>query len=737
MDTTTMTKFLKLALLCLLHFAQINGQSSEHRFNISYHRKESIHRKLSTSPVSFLAQALLLSPPKIEEHHVKRHSIHLSSSFNEKQNNDGGEREDEYRKSNNKKKGKQSGHSKGTQSSRIKSMKTAKELGGDLMERLIQGLIHVDIMLEELKNRLLFTQKSHNSEKSESTKNMKNEKEIENMFLTAFEQGLTFQTEDARTALIEKLKWKLLQEEADRNFVIGVMGTSVTAGHDNWFNESWSVVLGQWLTPVYTASGLKVEVRNHAIGGNRYETSAYCAAATVGQDVDAFFFEFNMIFHGPADAYEIFIRNVLALPSKPVFCQMLGFDAESPDVPARADETGALVKGKPEAIDLVKGLVLGKYRGRRNSGKYLDWKEWVPIESLTDIPQKVTTPYKFTRPPSYWREGRASLFDYYAKFGMHYSDPDGYMREINHLTSFWGVSLNGNKAAPCGNANWHPGPRAHNLRAMILAYHYIEAFGDAIESLIYTLSKQQGGLFQVGGNTLQISAKALEQQLNLQTRPKLPEPMTTALQKLPQNVFPKCALTMSPSMRANSLVNLIVASKTSEGRRVVDRRYGKSIAGLMGWRNWQVVAPPWTVNEIACEKTAGYLDRKWALQGDDSSGWLTLEFDVETDKTPIALCEVACNWGKCPQGRGSLTTDVEVELDEGSKFWVEPMLFDEKRDTGPKSSPLLTMLMKSKVCVEIAQAGGGSVALSRGKHELRLKVKTKDTYVLLSHLIWF
>lgn len=39
-------------------------------------------------------------------------------------------------------------------------------------------------------------------------------------------------------------------------------------------------------------------MRNHAIGGNRYETSAYCVEATVGSDIDAFFFEFNMIFHG-------------------------------------------------------------------------------------------------------------------------------------------------------------------------------------------------------------------------------------------------------------------------------------------------------------------------------------------------------------------------------------------------------------------------------------------------------
>ena len=55
--------------------------------------------------------------------------------------------------------------------------------------------------------------------------------------------------------------------------------------------------------------------RNDAIGGNRYEPSAHCIEATVGPDVDIFGFEFNMIFHGPAAAFELFIRNTLSLPS--------------------------------------------------------------------------------------------------------------------------------------------------------------------------------------------------------------------------------------------------------------------------------------------------------------------------------------------------------------------------------------------------------------------------------------
>lgn len=53
------------------------------------------------------------------------------------------------------------------------------------------------------------------------------------------------------------------------------------------------------------------------------------------------------------------------------------------------------------------------------------------------------------------------------------------------------------------------------------------------------------------------------------------------------------------------------------------------------------------------------------------------------------------------------------------------------------ASPLLRQLMKSKVCVEVMKAGGGSLKLPKGKHVLKLRVKKKDTYVLLTHMIWF
>jgi hypothetical protein len=167
---------------------------------------------------------------------------------------------------------------------------------------------------------------------------------------------------------------------------------------------------------------------------------------------------------------------------QPVFMQHLGFDALNPEVPKRADQTGVLVKGAAEEIDFQKGVVLARFRGRRTNGKYLDWKELVPIDSLTSLPQKAPGYYgkkngagvfkgaknkdrktgpnglapphvEMERTPTYWRDGKASVLGHYGDYGTHWSDSDGIMHEVGHLPQYWGIALNGKKAK-VGRVEW-------------------------------------------------------------------------------------------------------------------------------------------------------------------------------------------------------------------------------------------------------------------------------------------
>ena len=54
-------------------------------------------------------------------------------------------------------------------------------------------------------------------------------------------------------------------------FVVGFSGSSVTAGHDNYFSEAYPSVFYEALRPVFSAlpGGVNLTVRNHALGTSR------------------------------------------------------------------------------------------------------------------------------------------------------------------------------------------------------------------------------------------------------------------------------------------------------------------------------------------------------------------------------------------------------------------------------------------------------------------------------------
>jgi hypothetical protein len=117
---------------------------------------------------------------------------------------------------------------------------------------------------------------------------------------------------------------------------------------------------------------------------------------------------------------------------------------------------------------------------------------------------------------------------------------------------------------------------------------------------------------------------------------------------------------MAPVSPGASLLLLVDKDRTSDGRRVVDTRHSYSSSGQGGGEGgrgaqghnakggvWQVVAPPWAQIEVNCDAKAGYLDRKWAMRGDVSSGWLSLKFKVCTVLICVvpAACPAACSAG--------------------------------------------------------------------------------------------
>lgn len=103
---------------------------------------------------------------------------------------------------------------------------------------------------------------------------------------------------------------------------------------------------------------------------------------------------------------------------------------------------------------------------------------------------------------------------------------------------------------------------------------------------------------------------------------------------------------MAPVAPGSSLLLLVQANRTSEGRPVVDRRasFGRRSNNDEVDRSldlqsvWQVAPPPWAVGEVECDAKAGYLDRKWALRGEATSGWLSLKFEVKLKICILSSC---------------------------------------------------------------------------------------------------
>jgi CTP synthase (UTP-ammonia lyase) len=69
-------------------------------------------------------------------------------------------------------------------------------------------------------------------------------------------------------------------------FVISLLGSSVTAGHDSHFNVSVSEMTRLFMKPAFDAAGINFIVRNGAMGNNPCIPYDVCVKAFAGADAD-------------------------------------------------------------------------------------------------------------------------------------------------------------------------------------------------------------------------------------------------------------------------------------------------------------------------------------------------------------------------------------------------------------------------------------------------------------------
>ena len=108
------------------------------------------------------------------------------------------------------------------------------------------------------------------------------------------------------------------------SFVVGAMGSSVTAGTGSCNYDSYPRQLERLLSPVFAAGGVELEVRNAGQGGNcgdSFRNQIWCARTLLGDDIDVAHYSWTYFEEGEEDPpayHEMFYRWVLQMEHGPV-----------------------------------------------------------------------------------------------------------------------------------------------------------------------------------------------------------------------------------------------------------------------------------------------------------------------------------------------------------------------------------------------------------------------------------
>ena len=102
------------------------------------------------------------------------------------------------------------------------------------------------------------------------------------------------------------------------SFIISYTGTSITAGHDSYFNQSYPRIVNEYMQPAFVAAGIPLVVRSVGYGNNPCMPYAPCRSTIAGSDADIVHWEQTIECEGDFEMYEQVIRQSSFLPKKPI-----------------------------------------------------------------------------------------------------------------------------------------------------------------------------------------------------------------------------------------------------------------------------------------------------------------------------------------------------------------------------------------------------------------------------------
>mmetsp|Transcript_15517 Transcript_15517/g.31529 ORF Transcript_15517/g.31529 Transcript_15517/m.31529 type:complete len:662 (+) Transcript_15517:43-2028(+) len=145
--------------------------------------------------------------------------------------------------------------------------------------------------------------------------------------LLTFEKRIPPQADSARRATADRFLSTIIQHEQEvesqqkdaPEFVMAFAGYSVTVGRGNYFNQSFPFIMERILSPVFGQSplGIKLTVRNSAIGGIPSFPYGWCLPNFLGEDAHGVSWDYAMNEGNGASGLESYIRQSLMSPNSP------------------------------------------------------------------------------------------------------------------------------------------------------------------------------------------------------------------------------------------------------------------------------------------------------------------------------------------------------------------------------------------------------------------------------------
>ena len=469
-------------------------------------------------------------------------------------------------------------------------------------------------------------------------------------------------------------------------FVIGFMGSSVTAGHDSPFNVSFPVQTGLIMGPALEPLGISVVSRNAAMGNNPCMPYDLCPRTYAGPDSDIVHWEQSFNCFGSdsekRDIFEGFIRQAIAMPSNPV---VVFTSSDTPNWNKKdCDGKDSTLKPRQSEED-KKALDLLKHgEGKR-------------------IASEVNKHGPAMQP---WGAMLEVFKNYQTRAGIQLWDHQSYKdyKCTGPYVPEWQNQ---------GVASWHPSLLGHELRAAHYAYFWLLILKDAMNELQKNLTGEAA--MSIASLSASVKKHIDLERKHIPSKPLFSSP--GGFYTFPDAI--QCITTYEPKHDPGAELKKYIVGGL------------EAAEGGIPWTG-KIFEELTDSNIITKARSRGYKDFKHMLYGNKNS--LPLHISITITKPGGGtgfLCQPPGNWGKLPNGFKNfweVGTQVFLTTDVGSA--ASPFKFST---SSPKTTQLKYTNRKPKdtqtICVDFAP-----FVFPVGKHVLTVK-PVSDENIMISTLL--